>query len=171
MIPLAGGDGPAIYRESEMAQHTESPALERLAVLVGEWAMVPEFKHLPPVEASARVVFEWMPGGRFLLQRWEVPVPEAPDGIAIIGADPESDGNFLQHYFDSRGVARVYKMSLSDGVWKLWRDTPDFSPLDFAQRYEGTFSDEGRTISGAWEMRRDGEGWEHDFDLTHTKIS
>jgi hypothetical protein len=153
-----------------MAQNSENPATERLAVLVGEWAMVPQFKHLPPVDASARVVFEWMPGGQFLIQRWEVPVPEAPDGIAIIGADPGSDGDFLQHYFDSRGVARVYKMSLSDGVWKLWRDTPDFSPLDFAQRYAGTFSDEGRTISGAWEMRRGGEDWEHDFDLTHTKV-
>jgi hypothetical protein len=31
-------------------------------------------------------------------------------------------------------------MSLEDGVWKLWRDPPDFSPLDFAQRFTGTFS-------------------------------
>jgi hypothetical protein len=153
-----------------MAQHTENPALERLAVLVGEWAMVPEFKHLPPVGGSARVVFEWMTGGRFLVQRWEVPVPEAPDGIAIIGADPESDGDFLQHYFDSRGVARVYKMSLRDGVWKLWRDSSDFSPLTFAQRFDGTFADGGRTISGSWEMCHDGETWDHDFDLTYTKV-
>jgi len=33
------------------------------------------------------------PGERFLVERWEVPVPEAPDGIAIIGADPEDYGN------------------------------------------------------------------------------
>ena len=68
---------------------------------------------------------------------------DAPDGIAIIGADPDSKGNFLQHYFNSRGVARVYKMSMSDRGWTLVRDTPDFSPLDFAQRYTGTFGDEG----------------------------
>ena len=97
-------------------------------------------------------------------------MPEAPDGIAIIGPDRASDGNFLQHYFDSRGVARVYKMSLSDGVWQLWRDAPDFSPLNFAQRFTGTFSDAGRTISGAWETCHDGETWEHDFDLTYTKV-
>ena len=36
----------------------------------------------------------------------EVAVPEAPDGIAIIGADSEHEGRFLEHYFDSRGVAR-----------------------------------------------------------------
>ncbi|MEY2442936.1 MAG: hypothetical protein QOJ46_2362 [bacterium] len=154
-----------------MAQHTENPVIERLAALVGEWAMVPHFKGLPPADVDARVVFEWMPGKRFLIQRWEIPVPEAPDGIAIIGADPESEGNFLQHYFDSRGVARVYRMSLSDAVWKLWRDSPDFSSLDFSQRYDGTFSDEGRTISGCWEICHDGKTWEHDFDLTYTKLT
>ena len=154
-----------------MVQHAEDPAIERLAVFVGRWTMVPEFKGVPPAGVGASVVFEWMPGKRFLIQRWEVPVPEAPDGIAIIGPDPGSEGDFLQHYFDSRGVARVYKMTLSDEVWKLWRDSPDFSPLDFSQRYTGTFSDDGRTISGSWEICHDGTTWEHDFDLTYAKVA
>lgn len=130
-----------------------------------------EFENVPPADVGARVVFDWMPGKRFLIQRWEIPAPEAPDGIAIIGTDPDSEGDFLHHYFDSRGVARVYKMSLSDKVWKLWRDSPDFSPLDFSQRYTGTFTDDGKTISGAWEICHDGTTWEHDFDLTYTKAS
>lgn len=154
-----------------MAQKAEDSALERLAVFVGEWSMVAEFENVPPADVGARVVFDWMPGKRFLIQRWEIPAPEAPDGIAIIGTDPDSEGDFLQHYFDSRGVARVYKMSLSDKVWKLWRDSPDFSPLDFSQRYTGTFTDDGKTISGAWEICHDGTTWEHDFDLTYTKAS
>jgi hypothetical protein len=153
-----------------MIPRQENPDVQRLAVLVGEWSMVPEFEGLSPVDEGAPVFFEWMPGERFLIQRWEIPVPEAPDGIAVIGPDPESEGNFLQHYFDSRGVARVYKMTLGDGVWKLWRDSPDFSPLDFSQRYTGTFSDDGRTISGAWEICHDGTTWEHDFDLTYKKV-
>ena len=144
-------------------------SLDALEPLVGDWSMVPTFKGMPPAEAGARVSFGWLPGKRFLIERWEVPVPEAPDGIAIIGADPESQGAYLQHYFDSRGVARVYKMSLEDGVWKLWRDEPDFSPLDFSQRYTGTFSDDGKTVVGAWEICSDGKPWEHDFDLTYTK--
>jgi hypothetical protein len=148
---------------------TPSDSLDALAPFVGEWTMVPEFKGMPPVEGGARVSFEWMPGGRFLVERWEVPVPEAPDGIAIIGADPERPGRYLQHYFDSRGVARVYKMSFDDGVWKLWRDEPDFSPLDFGQRYTGAFGGDGRTITGAWEICHDGKTWEHDFDLTYRR--
>ncbi|HMJ01959.1 MAG TPA: hypothetical protein VK506_03405 [Conexibacter sp.] len=143
--------------------------LEALAPLVGEWSMVPQFEGVPPVEDGAPVEFAWLPGERFLIERWEVPIPEAPDGIAIIGADPEHDGRYLQHYFDSRGVARIYKMTFEGGVWKLWRDEPDFSPLDFSQRYTGTFSDDGATIAGSWEICHDGSTWEHDFDLTYTR--
>ena len=153
-----------------VAKTSSGHSLEPLQPLVGEWRLVATFKDMPPADIGARVTFEWLPGKRFLVQRWEVPMPEAPDGIAIIGADAESEGNFLQHYFDSRGVARVYKMSVADGVWRLWRDEPDFSPLDFAQRYIGTFSDDGQSISGAWEINNDGTTWEHDFDLTYVKI-
>ena len=152
------------------AMTNNDDVLKALEPLLGEWRLMAVFKDIPPADIGARVNFEWLPGEQFLIQRWEVPVPEAPDGIAIIGTDPESRGNYLQHYFDSRGVARVYKMSFTNGVWKLWRDTPDFSPLDFSQRYTGTFSSDGRTIAGAWEICHDGKTWEHDFDLTYIKV-
>jgi hypothetical protein len=144
-------------------------SLEALEPFVGEWSLVAVFKDMPPADAGARVTFEWLPGKTFLIERWEVPVPEAPDGIAIIGADPESEGNYLQHYFDSRGVARVYRMSFEEGVWKLSRDEPDVSPLDFSQRFTGTFSEDGKSIAGSWEINHDGKTWEHDFDLTYLK--
>jgi hypothetical protein len=154
-----------------MKEHAD----DRLAALVGEWRMVAEFKDAPPADAGASVVFEWMPGERFLIERWEVPgldpLEMPATGLAIIGADPESEGDFLQHYFDSRGVARIYKMSVSDAVWKLWRDSPDLSPLDFSQRYTGAFSSDGKIISGSWEICHDGTTWEHDFDLTYAKVS
>ena len=152
-----------------MEENGGGTAIERLEAFIGEWTMEATFEGVPPTGPVGRVVFEWMPGERFLLERWEVPHPEAPDGLAIFGLDPDG-GGFLQHYFDSRGVARVYKMSLADGVWKLWRDSPDFSPLDFSQRYTGTFSDDGRTIAGEWEICHDGSTW-HDFDLTYAKVA
>jgi len=140
----------------------------QLGRFIGEWTMRITFPGAPPVEGG-RVVFEWMTGEKFLIQRWEVPVPEAPGGLAVIGFDA-GRGTFLQHYFDSRGIARVYAMSLEDRVWTLQRETPDFSPLDFAQRYTGTFSDDDRTITGRWEIARDDSTWEHDFDLTYVRL-
>jgi hypothetical protein len=148
-----------------------STSIAALEPLVGEWSMAAAFEDIPSADIGARVGFEWLPGERFLVERWEVPMPEAPDGLAIIGADPEREGHYLQHYFDSRGVARVYKMSLENGLWKLWRDEPDFSPLSFHQRFAGTFSDDGTTIAGRWETSPDGEAWERDFDLTYTKVA
>jgi hypothetical protein len=120
---------------------------------------------LRPRTYAGRVVFEWLPGEQFLVQRWEVPHPDVPDGIAIIGFDSERRV-FLQHYFDSRGVARVYEMSLGDGVWRLWRNAPGFS-----QRFSGTFSEDGNTIEGRWEASTDGSTWEHDFDLMYTRVT
>jgi len=153
-----------------MEQHAGNPGIDALEAFIGEWSLGADFPNAPPIDARGRVVFEWLPGEQFLVQRWEVPVPEAPDGIAIIGFD-RGRGTYLQHYFDSRGVARVYEMSFDNGVWKLWRTSADFSPLDFSQRFTGTFSDDGASIEGRWETSSDGSTWELDFDLTYTKVT
>jgi hypothetical protein len=139
-----------------------------LDVLLGEWSMEAVFPGAPPSDARGRVSFEWMAGERFLIQRWDTPVPEAPDGLAVIGYD-EGRETLLQHYFDSRGVARVYEMTLGDGVWTLTRTKPDFSPLSFAQRFVGRFSDDGMRIDGRWEIAHDGTTFEHDFELIYTR--
>jgi hypothetical protein len=147
-----------------MEQAERNSALERLDALVGEWSLEAGPPDGPPWPGEAGVTFEWLEGRKFLIQRWTVDLPEAPDGIAIIGAADEPE-TFRQHYFDSRGVHRVYEMTLSDGVWKLWRDAPD----PFPQRFTGTFEDGGRTIAGRWEKAPDGSEWETDFDFTYRR--
>ena len=57
-------------------------------------------------------------------------------------------------------------MSFSEGVWKMWREAPGFW-----QRYEGRVSQNGKTITTRWEKSSDGTTWEHDFDVTYTKVS
>jgi hypothetical protein len=93
--------------------------------------------------------------------------PKRRTAWAIVGTDPRT-GGYTQHYYDSRGVARLYAMSFADGVWTLTRESPDFSPLDFRQRFTGTFSEDGNTITGAWEKSPGGD-WEHDFALTYRR--
>ncbi|MFB8119588.1 hypothetical protein [Streptomyces sp. NPDC055962] len=149
--------------------------LARLEVFVGEWSLEPRFpgkQHagVPGDVPAARTWFTWALDGQFLLQRSEIPVPEAPDGLMVIRADPAT-GAYTQHYFDSRGVARLYAMDFEGGVWTLTRESPDFTPLDFRQRFTGTFSEDGNTITGAWKTGSDGGGWEHDFDLTYRRVA
>jgi hypothetical protein len=147
-----------------MSESTNTVARERLEALVGEWVIEAGPPGGPPWPGVGRVTFEWLDGVPLLIERSHVDVPEAPDGVAVIGCDGMS-ATYYQLYTDERDVQRVYKMSLGDGVWKLWREGEPFS-----QRFTGTFSEDGNTITGRWEIAEDGKTWRTDFDLTYTKV-
>jgi hypothetical protein len=150
-----------------MDPNARQAALKGLEPLVGDWEVRVGFAP----EMAVRTTFEWALGGQFLIQRTEVPHPDAPDSLMVYGVDEAEPGAYTQHYYDSRGVARLYAMTLRDGVWTLRREAPDFTPLGFWQRFEGRFEDDGRTIRGTAETSHDGGAtWEVDFDLTYTRI-
>jgi hypothetical protein len=158
---LNSRDRDVIEEDTEM--------LEQLRPFIGEWNL--EVSLPAPDEVTARATFEWALDGRFLIQRVEISIPEAPNSIAVIGADPRG-GAYAQHYFDSRGVVRVYGMTFEDGVWTLQRESPDFSELGLWQRYSGTFSADGDAIEGAWEMSHDeGATWERDFAIVYRRVA
>ena len=160
---------------------TADPTLAPLDRLVGTWATEATHPAMPGVVVRGTVVVEWLEGERFLIHRARTDHPAFPDAISIIG-DMERDrvdgagrdgdpairpaSPWRMHYFDSRGVFRVYETSVTDEAWRWWREVAGFS-----QRFTGRFSDDGRTIAGAWELANDGVTWEHDFDLTYTKLS
>jgi hypothetical protein len=153
----------------EVSHETGKSEIEPLERFVGEWEMEVTFPGASPM-GGARTTFEWMPGGRLLIQRWEIPIPEAPDGLAVYGYD-EGRQTLLQHYFDARGVVRVYEMTVEDRSWKLERNKEDFSPLNFSQQFTGTFSEDGKTIEGTWEIAHDHATYEKDFDITYRKVA
>jgi hypothetical protein len=98
---------------------------------------------------GGRTIFNWLEGRFFLTQRFVTEHPTAPSGIAIIGP-----GTFAQHYYDSRGVARTYQMTLGGREWTIWREVP---------------ASGSATIAGAWDGSPDGRQWKHDFGLTYIK--
>lgn len=142
---------------------------EALEPLIGEWRMEMLFERVELPDVGARVTFEWRGDKAFVLERWTVPIPEAPDGLAVIRWD-DGRGTFLQHYFDERNVARVYEMTLADGVWTLERTKPDFSEFDFSQRFVGRFSDDASRIDCTFEIAHDHVTWEKDFDAVYTRV-
>jgi hypothetical protein len=143
------------------------PSLDRLDAFLGAWAVTAQFPNQPPITTPGRVSWEWALDRTFLVQRSEMPDP-VPDGLCIIGLDGDSD-DYTQHYFDSRGVARLCAMTFDGQTWTLTREKPDFTPLNFSQRFTGTFDDDGSVIRGTWEICHDGRTWEKDFDLTYTR--
>jgi hypothetical protein len=59
-----------------------------------------------------------------------------------------------------------------DGTtWTLERVHADFTPLEFSQRYIGTFEGDGSAIRGRWELRQDGSAWQTDFELSYHRRS
>ena len=147
------------------SSHQHNPALNDLEVLAGDWEMeLSNASFLPDPSATVKgqVSLEWVQDGAFLRMRMG---DKTPDAIWLISRD-ESTPNYTVLYYDARSVSRVYQMSFSENVWKMWRESPDFW-----QRYEGTLSNDGKTITAHWQKSSDGTTWEHDFDLTYTKVS
>jgi hypothetical protein len=152
-----------------MTQTARKAALQRLDGFIGEWRLGLGFAIPSPENGGVRSVFEWALDRQFLVQRTEIPDPNAPNSLCIVAYDPNTDA-YTQHYFDSRGVVRLYAMTFRDGIWTLLRESPDFTPLDFSQRFTGTFSADGNTIQGTWEITGNGSGWKKDFDLMYSRV-
>jgi hypothetical protein len=142
--------------------------LKDLDVFVGEWNVAGAMTLDEPMEISGWTGFEWLVGGGFLVQRSTTEREEFPNTLALIGPADEGEG-YVMHYFDSRGVSRIYKMSLDGRSWTLER-APSGPRSDFWQRWIGEFSEDGTTIQGRWETSDDGSAWELDFHLTYTRI-
>lgn len=138
--------------------------LDALEPLVGEWTQIARWPD--GVEAHGRVSFAWLDGGGYLVQRSTVDDP-IPDSISVIGPDA-SGARLVQHYFDTRGVARVYDLGLEERVLTITRAGPD---VDFAQRFTGRLSPDGAVIEGAWEIADDGTTLRHDFALTYRRVA
>jgi hypothetical protein len=147
-----------------MDQPTAEEALRRLEPLVGEWALEATGADGKAWPGGGRVTCEWHASGAHLVQRATVDFPEAPDSVSIIGCDG-ANGTYFQLYSDERGVCRVYEMSVGDGAWRLWREGEPFS-----QRFTATFSEDGNTITGRWEIAEDGTDYTTDFDLVYRRV-
>ena len=140
---------------------TDYPALADLRFLVGAWNMElsgASFLPDPQSVVNGSVAFDWIEDCAALAMRM------GDTATWIIGRDDdEQDYHVL--YGDDRGVSRVYRMSLIDSVWRIWRHTAEFS-----QRFEAEVDTGRGVITGRWEKSHDeGVTWEHDFNVRYTR--
>jgi hypothetical protein len=156
---------------------TTEPALAQLNQLVGTWITEATHPASPGLVVHGTAEITWLEGERFLIIRARTDHPLFPDSISIAGImdrdrveDAPATGSKLaaarglcMHYFDSRGVFRVYDMSIDDGVWRLSRNAPGFS-----QRFTGRFA-HGDTIDGRWEVCEDDLNWQKDLEITYRR--
>jgi hypothetical protein len=128
--------------------------------LIGSWdteAIHPLVDEIVP----GGITFEWLEGGRFLIQRSRNDHELFPDAICVIGA-PETGDGLAMEYFDSRGVRRTYGVSLDDGVLRFWGDFPEF-----AQRFSATLGSDA--FEGIWQLARTPGDWQDDLKVTYRR--
>jgi hypothetical protein len=142
--------------------------IEALRRLVGEWTTEMTHPNFDGV-VHGTVTVEWLEGERFLIHRARTDHPDFPDAISIVGdmehdrVGDQAESSLSMHYYDSRGVFRVYRVSVDDRTWKIWRDDPTF-----AQRFIGTF--DGDAIAGVWQLSRDNETWADDLKINYLRV-
>jgi hypothetical protein len=141
------------------------PGLPGWHRFIGTWETHGAHPRLPGQPIRGTSSFEWLDGQRFVIWRSHYDHSQIPDAITIIGV---TNGQLSMHYFDHRGVYRVYATSLDQATWRYWRDAP--AP-DLSQRFTGTFSDDGNTITGHGQLSQDGNAWENDLDLTYHRVA
>ena len=142
--------------------------LDTLEPFIGEWTV--EGKHIafPNTVIHGRSVFEWWGDRTFLIHHSTYDHPDFPDSISIIGAT-QPNGGLAQHYFDTRGVHRLFAMTFDRGVWTFDRKAADAK--DFDQRIHATFSADGNTITSEAKLRDSGtHEMRPDFSVTYSKL-
>ena len=140
--------------------------------LIGEWHGEGELPTDPPMKISAEAKIERL---RTFVVFTTVGAPsDVPASVSIIGGAPDGDPQPM-HYFDSRGVKRMYLTALEGSTWKIWRAPGDdwngpHGP-GFNQRFIGDVSADRRTIAGRWERGTGdaGDEWEIDFPIDYVR--
>jgi len=147
------------------------PVLEQLAVLDGRWKIEAMHQAFPGTVIRGEAVFETVRSGVLMTWHSHYDHPDIPDAVTILSGDETGDlrnpgGGCAMHYYDERGVTRLFSLDAEPGVWRYWRNAPGFS-----QRFTGRFSLDGTTIQGVVELCRDGSTWEQDLAITYRRTS
>jgi len=134
---------------------TETTALEPL---IGTWTSsgrTVERPGEPSIELEGSDVYEWLPGGKFVVHHVDVRMGgEQVDVLEMIG---ERDGEaLLMRSFDRHGGTALMRATVDGaGVWTFAGPT---------ERATLVVAEDGESMSARWERARDGS-WEHWMDM------
>ena len=152
----------------QKAQRTEeivAPSAEhkRMEIFVGKWRTEGEI--VDGVGNAERVraidTYEWLPGGYFLVHHVDGRMgDDVVKTLEIIGYDAVR-AMYFSHAFDNHGNVATYDASLSGRAWSI---------RGGSERFAGTFSEDGRALTGTWERKADDGEWHHWMTIKLTKV-
>ncbi len=135
-----------------------SPALRCLERLVGTWDIKGRTLDSKDDDITGRMTCEWLPGEFFLKQSGEIYFRGLKiQSLEIIGYDPSSQTFPASVYSNMSGVVLSYQWNVQGNTVTHWTD---------AHKYTGTFSEDGRILSGGWRPVEGKAGGAYDAVMT-----
>jgi hypothetical protein len=125
--------------------------------LLGTWDFT--VHHAAMAEpVTGRQRYERALEGAYVLLTWTYDHPEFPDAMALLS--PET-----MHYFDVRGITRVFHLRFDQAGWSMVNLDPEFS-----QRITARFTGpDAMDMEG--EVSKDrGATWQHDLTMRSTRV-
>jgi hypothetical protein len=126
--------------------------------LLGTWEFTMHHTAMSePITGRQR--YERVLDGAFVLQQWTYDHPDFPDAMALLSED-------RYHYFDVRGITRVFDLDFDDSGWSMIRLDEDFS-----QRHTARFRGPD-VIESTGEMSHDtGVTWQPEFEMSYQRVT
>jgi hypothetical protein len=125
--------------------------------LLGTWDLTMRH-HAVAEPVSGRQHYERVLDGAYVRLDWSYDHPDFPDAMAMLSEDS-------MHYFDVRGVTRVFDLRIDDEGWSMVRLDPEL-----AQRYTTRFVGPD-TMESEGELSSDGGStWQPDFAMTYSRV-
>ena len=146
------------------ASRAATDAHRRLDVFIGKWINEGQTiagTDAPAVRIVTSDVYEWMPGGFFVLHTAYGRIGDSlGGGTEIIGYD-EASQTYRSYFFDGQGNVSVHELTAQGDRWTWTGDTT---------RCTANFADSGKT-QRAYHERLDENGqWVPAMDVTLTRV-
>ena len=144
------------------------PGLKELDVFVGTWHVEGEAydQEVPgkpgaPVKWVSDETYEWLPGGYFLVHRWDARVgAQEFTGIEIMGYDEPTD-TYFSKLFDNLGNSPEYSVKLDANTWTF---TGIKTRAKVIERIDGS------AMEWHWEGQRQAGDWRPICDRIATRL-
>ena len=155
------------------------PEIRRLGALVGRWRTEGHVIAEPPVPVTGTDIYEWLPGGFFLVHHVDVVVGAQPvQALEIIGEYDPGTGTFACRAYDNEGSVTLMRARVDDeGVWTFTGGgdvaqvaLPESADVPGAVRSTLTVSDDRNTMTALWERTDSQSVWQPWMDMTFTRM-
>jgi uncharacterized protein DUF1579 len=158
---------------------TPSPEIQRLNALVGRWRSEGHIVGDDHVPITGTDIYEWLPGGFFLVHHVDVMIGEQKvQALEIIGEyDPATD-SFTGRAYDNLGNITIMRARVDEhGVWTFTGGgdiapvaRPSSADASGAVRSTLTVSADSSSMTARWERSDDGSMWQPWMDMTFIRM-